>query len=146
MTVLSIQDVQSVQLNYLTSFVSTHFAYDMFWYTKGNWQFSLFPFPPVVDTTCPGTPMHRPPFRQAGSFVLRRAGWSIIRRKTGASNSNCSVGHMRAYEVTRGPHYNATIAVPKLTRNSVYILFPAEGIMNYRKINSGRPYVRINQF
>jgi len=64
------------------------------------------------------------------------------------SNSNCFVSHMRAYEVTHGPHYDAdaTIEVPKLTRNSFYILFPAEGIMNYRKINSGHLYAGINQF
>jgi len=37
--------------------------------------------------------------------------------KAGVSNSNWSVGHMRVYEVTRGPHYDAdaTMAVPKLT-------------------------------
>ena len=68
--------------------------------------------------------------------------------RPGVSNSNCSVGHMRAYEVTREPHYDAdaTMAVPKLTWNRFYILFPAEGLMNYRKIDSGRLYVRINQF
>jgi len=53
---------------------------------------------------------------------------------------------MRACEVTCGPHYDAdaTIEVPKLTRNSFYILFPAEGIMNYRKINYGCLCVGIN--
>ena len=45
-------------------------------------------------------------------------------------------------------HYDAdeTIAVPELTKNSFYILFPAKGIMNYRQIISSRLYVRINQF
>jgi len=53
--------------------------------------------------------------------------------REGVSNSNCSVGHMRAYKVNRGPHYDAdtAIAVPELTRNSLYILFPAKGVMNY---------------
>jgi len=55
---------------------------------------------------------------------------------------------MRTSEVTRGPHYDAdeTIAVPELTENSFYILFPRKGIMNYRQIHSSRFYVRINQF
>jgi len=55
---------------------------------------------------------------------------------------------MRTYEVARGPHYDADaiIEIPKLTRNSFYILFPVEGIINYRKINSGHLYVGINQF
>ena len=55
---------------------------------------------------------------------------------------------MKAYEVTRGQHYDADaiMAVPKLTWNSFYILVPAEGLMNYKKIDSGRLYVRINQF
>jgi len=55
---------------------------------------------------------------------------------------------MRVSEVTRGPYYDAdaTTEVPKLTRNSFYILFPAEGIMNYTKINSGCLYVGIKQF
>jgi len=55
---------------------------------------------------------------------------------------------MRTCKVTRGPHYDAdeTIAVPELTKNSFYILFPAKGIMNYRQIISSRLYVRINQF
>jgi len=36
--------------------------------------------------------------------------------KAGISNSNCSVGHMKTYKVTRGPHYDADaeIAVPEL--------------------------------
>jgi len=38
------------------------------------------------------------------------------------------------------------MAVPELTRNSLYILFPVKGIMNYRQIISSRLYVRINQF
>jgi len=65
-----------------------------------------------------------------------------------ASNLNCSVGHMRAYDITRGPHYDAdaTMAAPKFTRNSFYMLFPVEGIMNNRKINYGHLYVHINQF
>jgi len=60
--------------------------------------------------------------------------------RLGISNSNCSVGYMRTYKITRGPHYDAdaTIAVPELTRNSFYILFPAKGIMNYRQIISSR--------
>jgi len=55
---------------------------------------------------------------------------------------------MSTYMVTRGPHYDAdaTMAVPELTRNSFYILFPVKGIMNYRQIISSRLYVRINQF
>jgi len=55
---------------------------------------------------------------------------------------------MSTYNVTRGSHYDAdaTMAVPELTRNSFYILFPAKGIMNYRQIISIRLYVRINRF
>jgi len=36
--------------------------------------------------------------------------------KSGASNSNCSVVHVRTYKVTRGLHYDvdATAAVPEL--------------------------------
>ena len=54
--------------------------------------------------------------------------------RPGVSNSNCSVGHMRICEVTCGPHYDAdtTIAVPELTRNSFFILYPAKGVINYR--------------
>jgi len=60
--------------------------------------------------------------------------------KSGVSNSNCSVGQMGTYKVTRAPHYDAeaTIAVPECTRNSFYILFPAKGVMNYRQIISSR--------
>jgi len=38
---------------------------------------------------------------------------------------------MSTYKVTRGPHYNAdtTMAVPELTRNSFYILFPVKGTL-----------------
>jgi len=55
---------------------------------------------------------------------------------------------MRTYRVTGGPHHDAdaTMAVPEITRNSFYILFPAEDIMNYRKIISSRLYVHINHF
>jgi len=38
------------------------------------------------------------------------------------------------------------MTVPELTRNSFYILFPAEDIMVYRQIISSRLHVRINQF
>jgi len=40
-----------------------------------------------------------------------------VKTSVKAGVSNWSVGHMRAYEVTRGPHYDAdaTMAVPKLT-------------------------------
>jgi len=43
--------------------------------------------------------------------------------KAGVSNSNCSVGHMRTYKVTRGPHYDvcATIAVPELNFASYFL-------------------------
>jgi len=63
-------------------------------------------------------------------------------------NSNCSVGHIRTFKVTRGPHYDAdtTVGVPELTRNSFYILFPANGIMKYKQIIYGRLYVSVNQF
>jgi len=47
----------------------------------------------------------------------------ISSSKTGVSNSNCSVGHMRTYKVTRGPHYDAdaTIAVPELNFRSSFL-------------------------
>jgi len=56
------------------------------------------------------------------------------------SNSNCFVGHMRTYKVTCGPHYDAdtAVAVPELTSNSFYILFPAKGVINFRQIISSR--------
>jgi len=43
--------------------------------------------------------------------------------RSGVSNSNCSVGHMRTYKVTRRPHYDAdaTIVAPKLNFTS-YLL------------------------
>jgi len=55
---------------------------------------------------------------------------------------------MRTYKVTSGPYYDAdaTIAVPERTINSFYILFPAKGVMNYRKIILAVSHVRINQF
>jgi len=41
----------------------------------------------------------------------------------GVSNSNCSVGHMRTYKVTCGPHYDAdaTIAVPELNLTPYFL-------------------------
>jgi len=41
------------------------------------------------------------------------------------SNSTCSVGHVKTYEVIRGPHYDAdaTTAVPELSRNNSYSTF-----------------------
>jgi len=58
------------------------------------------------------------------------------------------VGHRRAYKVIRGPHYDAdaTVVVPELARNIVYILFLVKGIVNYRKIISRRLYVPTNRF
>ena len=63
-------------------------------------------------------------------------------------NSNCSIGHMSTCKVIRGRHYDAdaTMAVPELTTNRFYIIFPVNDIMNYRQIISSRLYVRINQF
>jgi len=48
---------------------------------------------------------------------------ALIRYRAGVSNSTCSVGHIRTYKVTRGPHYNAdaTTAVCGLARNSFWI-------------------------
>jgi len=45
---------------------------------------------------------------------------------------------MRTYKAIRGPQYDAdaTIVVPELTRNSFYILFPANGTINDRQIIS----------
>ena len=39
------------------------------------------------------------------------------------SNSNCSVGHMRTYKVTHGPHNDAdtTTAVPELNFTSYFL-------------------------
>jgi len=47
---------------------------------------------------------------------------------TGVSNSNCSVGHMRTYKVTLGPHYDAdaTKALLKLPENSFLHLVSCE--------------------
>jgi len=61
------------------------------------------------------------------------------------SNLNVSVGQTRTYKVTRGPHSDAdaTMAVPELTRNSFYILFPVKSIVSYRQIFSIRVCVRI---
>jgi len=41
--------------------------------------------------------------------------------KPGISNWNCSVGHIKTFKVTRGPHFDAdaTMAVPDFTRNSL---------------------------
>jgi len=49
---------------------------------------------------------------------------------------------MSSYKVTRGPHHDsdATMTVPKLTRNSFYILFPVKHIMNCRQIISSRSH------
>jgi len=43
---------------------------------------------------------------------MRAANWT----NPGVSNSNCSMGKMRTYKVTRGAHYDAdeTIAAPEL--------------------------------
>ena len=43
--------------------------------------------------------------------------------KSEVSNSNCSVGHMRTYKVTHGPHNDAdtTIAVPELNFTSNFL-------------------------
>ena len=70
-------------------------------------------------------------------------GWPIP-SSPGVSNSNCSVGHIRTYKVTRGPHYDAdaTIAVHELN----FTFISCESIMNYRQIIYSRLYVRINQF
>jgi len=60
------------------------------------------------------------------------------------SNSNCSEGPMRTYEVTRGPHYDADATMAlclNLTRDIFYILFPAKGIVGYREIISSRLYI-----
>jgi len=55
---------------------------------------------------------------------------------------------MSTCKVIRGRHYDAdaTMAVPELTTNRFYIIFPVNDIMNYRQIISSRLYVRINQF
>jgi len=66
--------------------------------------------------------------------------------RSGVSNSNCAVGHMRTYKTTRGPHYeaDATTPVRKLTRNSFYILFPAKGTLNIGRI--GRSFLAVSSF
>jgi len=53
---------------------------------------------------------------------------NICYASAGVPNSNCFLGQIRTCEVTRGPHYDADakIAVPELTRNRFYILFPAK--------------------
>jgi len=38
------------------------------------------------------------------------------------------------------------MAVPELTTNIVYMLFPVKGIMNYRQIISSRLYIGVNHF
>jgi len=120
-------------------------------------------YPHVLSCTCvfTVTAMHAEVCVACGGedvipVVLNREGRQEISRgsepshalQQEASNLNCSVGHMRAYDITRGPHYDAdaTMAAPKFTRNSFYMLFPVEGIMNNRKINYGHLYVHINQF
>jgi len=62
--------------------------------------------------------LYKPPF-----FSQYTVGYNA-----GASNSNCSLGQIKTCKVTRGPHHDAdaTIAVPELTRNRFYILFPAK--------------------
>jgi len=48
--------------------------------------------------------------------------------RAGVSNSNCSVGHIRTYKETCGPHYNAdaTTTVCELTRKSFCIFISCE--------------------
>jgi len=43
----------------------------------------------------------------------------------GVSNSNCTVGHMRTYKVTREPHYDAdaTVEVPELIETAITSYF-----------------------
>jgi len=62
---------------------------------------------------------------QLKSTFNRREVCPLNKCRVGVSNSNCSVGHMSTYKVTRGPHYDAdaTMAVPELTRNSLYLIF-----------------------
>jgi len=52
----------------------------------------------------------------------------FLLHRTGVSNANCSVGHMKTLKVTRGPHYDADTAmvVPELTRNSFENLISCE--------------------
>jgi len=55
--------------------------------------------------------------------------------KSGFSNLGCSVGQMRTYKVTRGPHCDAD-ATMNLTRNSFCNLFPAKGIISYAALQN----------
>ena len=52
--------------------------------------------------------------------------------RAGVSNSNCSVGHMKAFKVTRGPHYNADAITADLNllETAIASLFPEKDIMN----------------
>jgi len=75
--------------------------------------------------------------------------------RTGVSNSNCTEGQMRTYKVNWGAQ--PALGLPKgcimtmtqqwqylnLTGNSFNILFPAKGIMSYRKIICSLLYVRL---
>jgi len=48
--------------------------------------------------------------------------------RSGVSNSNCSVGQIRTYKVTRGPHYDAdaTMAVPQPYKKQLLHLISCE--------------------
>jgi len=48
--------------------------------------------------------------------------------RAGVSNSICSVGQMRTYKVTRGPHYdtNATMALPQPYKKQLLHLISCE--------------------
>jgi len=51
---------------------------------------------------------------------------------------------MRTSKATRGQHHaDEKMAVLNLTRNRFYILFPAKGIVSYKKIISSLLYVRL---
>jgi len=51
---------------------------------------------------------------------------------------------MRTHKVTRGPHYiaDATMSASEFARNSIYILFPAKGIMN----DIGKSFLAVSTF
>jgi len=63
---------------------------------------------------------------------------------SGVSNSNFSEGLMRTYKVTQGRIMTLTQQWQHLTctRKSLFIVFPAKGIVNYRQIPSSGLYVR----